>query len=101
MSTSHQTIELILDRISGAGEVRARKMFGEYGLYCNNVFFGLVCDDQLHIKPTKQTTHIAANMEMAPAYPGAKPSIVIPPELWDDQDWLVDLVRSTTLALEK
>lgn len=32
MSTSQATIDFLLDQVAGAGEVRAKKMFGEYAL---------------------------------------------------------------------
>ncbi len=101
MSTDPKTIELLLDRLADAGDVTARKMFGEYGLYCDGVFIGVVCDDNFHIKPTKQTADMTAGLEMAPAYDGARPSLLIPPESWDDSDWLVELVRTTALALAR
>nr|WP_321456630.1 TfoX/Sxy family protein [uncultured Cohaesibacter sp.] len=101
MSTDPKTIELLLDRLTDAGDVTARKMFGEYGLYCDGVFIGVVCDDNFHIKPTKQTASLTKHLESAPAYPGAKPSPIIPAEMWDEQDWLEDLVRATTMALGK
>jgi DNA transformation protein len=35
MSSQQSTVDFILDQISAAGDVSAKKMFGEYGLYCN------------------------------------------------------------------
>ena len=50
MSTSQSTIDYILDQLQGVGEVGARKMFGEYALYCDDRVVGLVCDDTLFVK---------------------------------------------------
>lgn len=74
-------------------------MFGEYGVYCDGVFIGVVCDDQLHLKPTPVGIAYGEDLEMAPAYPGAKPSLVVPAERWDDQDWLSELVKITVKNL--
>jgi TfoX/Sxy family transcriptional regulator of competence genes len=32
------------------GNFVVKKMFGEYGVYCSGMFFGLICDDQLFVK---------------------------------------------------
>jgi len=34
--SKEQTITSILDQIQGAGSISAKKMFGEYAIYCNN-----------------------------------------------------------------
>ena len=41
------------EALAGAGAVSARKMFGEYGVYCDGKIVGLVCDDQLFVKVTE------------------------------------------------
>lgn len=101
MSTDQRTIDLLLERLAVAGEPSARKMFGEYGIYCDGVFIGVVCDDRFHVKPTKQGLAFAPELELAPAYDGAKPSMVVPGERWDDQEWLRELVRITVESLRK
>lgn len=40
-------------------------------------------------------------LALVPAYPGAKPSIVVPAVRWDDAMWLGDLIRVTVAALRK
>lgn len=37
------------------GEIRARKMFGGYGIYHDGVMFGLVADDTLYLKADDTT----------------------------------------------
>ena len=49
MSSSQSTVDFILEQVSGAGAVRAQKMFGEYGIYCNEKIVAFVCDDQLFV----------------------------------------------------
>jgi len=41
----------LLDLLSNLGHVRARKMFGEYCLYCADKPVALVYDDQLFLTP--------------------------------------------------
>ena len=52
MASSKEMVDYVCDQLSGAGEIRAKRMFGEWGLYCGGVYFGCVCDNQLFIKPT-------------------------------------------------
>ncbi|RJT43728.1 TfoX/Sxy family protein [Legionella taurinensis] len=52
MSSKQSTIDFILEQITNAGTVYAKKMFGEYAIYCDDKVVALVCDDQLFVKPT-------------------------------------------------
>lgn len=52
MASDASIAQYIADQFAAAGEIRCRKMFGEYGLYLNEKFFAMVCDDQLFVKET-------------------------------------------------
>lgn len=99
MATQAATAEIILSQIISAGEVRTIKMFGEYGLYCNDKVVALICDDQLFIKPTEAGKAFLGEVELAPPYPGAKDYFLIPEDLWDEPGFLAELVRVTADAL--
>ena len=99
MATRPSTADFIVEQVGGAGHVRAKKMFGEYGLYCDGKLVGLVCDEQLFIKPTEEgRAYLGAVTEAAP-YPGAKPYFLIAGEAWDDADWLTELIKLSAAAL--
>ena len=51
MASNPDLVQYIADQMSRAGEITFKKMFGEYGLYCNGKFFAMVCDDRLLFKP--------------------------------------------------
>ena len=95
MATSQTTMDFLLDQLSCLANVTARKMFGEYCLYSAGKPVALVCDDQLYVKPTN------AGRSMAPAviegypYPGAKPHLLVTGDLWEDRDWLCQLIQAT------
>ncbi len=94
MSSKFSFVQFITDQIQSAGQIRFRKMFGEYAIYCNNKVIGLVCDNQLYIKPTEGGKQFIGNtIEIAP-YPGARPYFLIQDKL-EDVDWLSELVRIT------
>lgn len=95
MASQQSIVDYLTEQMSGAGEVTARKMFGEYGVYCDARIIGLICKDQLFLKPTEAGRAFMGEVEEAPAYEGAKPSFVIPEDKWDDREWLAALVRLT------
>lgn len=41
---------LVLDNLSGLGDVIARSMFGGVGLYCGGLFFGIIAADVMYLK---------------------------------------------------
>jgi TfoX/Sxy family transcriptional regulator of competence genes len=99
MATRQDTIDFLLEHIAGAGELLARKMFGEYAIYCDAKVVALVCDDQLFVKPTEAGRGFAAPCPEAPPYPGAKPYLWIEGHRWDDREWMARLVKVTAAAL--
>lgn len=100
MATKDSTIQFLLDQLRGI-EVSARKMFGEYGLYCDSRIVGLICDDQLFIKPTENGKKLIKDLVEKPAYSGAKPYFWISDELWEESEWLKKLVKTTADALPR
>lgn len=99
MASSQETVDYIVDQMSEAGTIAARKMFGEYGVYCDGKIVGLICRDQLFLKPTDAGAEKEPDLDRAPAYEGAKPYLVVPVELLDDRSRLGELVRATANAL--
>lgn len=95
MSSSQSIVDYYVGQMSGAGEITAKKMFGEYGVYCNEKIVGLICDDDLFIKPTNGGRAFIDTIEEAPPYPGAKPSFKILSEQIEDADWLSGLIKIT------
>jgi len=99
MASKQSTIDFILEQISSTNFVSAKKMFGEYGIFCGKKMVALVCDDQLFVKPTPAgKDFLGENPEGAP-YPGAKPCFIISGERWDDRDWLSQLIAITYAQL--
>lgn len=99
MRTTEATIEELLQLLAPAGSVRARKMFGEYALYCDEKVVALACRDELFVKDTAEGRAFAPDLELEPAYPGAKPGLHVPRDNWHEGTWLAELVRVTADAL--
>ena len=99
MASDRRTVDFIIDQIAAAGDVAAKPMFGEYGLYCDGRMVALVCDDRLFIKPTDGGRLVAGDVEEDAPYPGAKPCLLIDQDRWEDGDWLTDLIRVSAAEL--
>ena len=96
MASNPDFVQYITDQCA-AGEIVARKMFGDYGLYCNGKIFALICDNGLYIKPTDEGRALLRTLDMRPPYEGAKPYFYI--EEVDDRDYLAALTKTTCAAL--
>ena len=92
MATDKAFVDFILDQIDDAGEIKAKKMFGEYGVFSNGKIFALICDNKLFIKPTDGGRAFIGDVLEAPPYNGAKPSFLIEDKI-EDRDWLSELIR--------
>lgn len=93
-------MDFLLDQVEGAGSVHAHKMFGEYALYLDEKVVALVCDDQLFMKLTEPGKEFAVDRyEEGLPYSGAKPWMRINEEMYDDREWLIELLRITAEAL--
>ena len=87
-------VQYIVEQAAQAGEVSAKKMFGDYCLYCDGKSVGLICDDYLYLKPFKQLESLLHDFDkqMQPPYDGAKPHYVITDV--DDRDYISLLVKT-------
>lgn len=100
MATSQSTIDLILGQLHGLPAVRARKLFGEYALYCDEKVVALVCDNQLFVKITPDGKALVGERYVeGRAYTGAKPSMLIDAEEIEDGERLSELFRVTADSL--
>lgn len=97
---SHQDfVDYVAEQLREAGTIHSRKMFGEYGLYCNGIFFAVICNDQLFVKVTSPGDLAFPHLPKAPPYDGAKNSFLV--ENVEDSETLTELVRITCEALQQ
>lgn len=99
MATDRKTVDYIIGQMATAGDVTARPMFGEYGVYCAGKMVAIIADGQLFIKPTTSGRALATEVAEASPYPGASPYLLIDAERCEDHEWLGDLVRATAAGL--
>lgn len=98
MASHPDFVNYVAEQLRDAGTIRSRKMFGEYGLYCDEVFFAVVCDDQFFVKVTPQGEAAFPNLPKAPPYEGAKDSFLV--EDVEDREQMTQLTRITCQALK-
>ena len=99
MACNADFVQYIVDQCSGAGEIAVRKMMGDYCIYCDGVLFGLICDDNLFIKPTYEGAAKLKEVVLRPPYSGAKDHFHVGDV--DDREYLTALVKATVPALLK
>lgn len=99
MATKKGTMDYLLEQIAKAGVVSARKMFGEYAVYCDGKVVALVCDDELFVKPTTVGKKFIGSITEGIPYPGAKTYYLIPGDQWEDADWLTELIKISAAEL--
>lgn len=103
MATQPEFVDYVREQLSEAGEIRIQKMFGEYGIYKDGKFTGLICDDIVYVKATPAGEAWIAEregfeLEKAPPYPGAKDAIVVG-DLMEDSAAVAELFAVTWEAL--
>ena len=99
MASKQANLDFVLEQLEAARDVTARKMFGEYAIYCAGKIVALFCDDQLFVKPTAEGRAFIGKVREAPPYTGAKPWFLISGDRCEDGEWLSELVRITERML--
>lgn len=97
MASTLDYVRYVCEQISGAGSIRYRKMFGEYGIYCDEKIIGVVCDEQFYVKKTAAGLALLPNCPEAAPYAGAKPHLLM--ESVDNRDLMTQLITATARAL--
>lgn len=77
MSTSEDFIRFVTDQVAQAGEVRYRKMFGEYMVYVFDRPVLLVCDSTVYIKKHEAVNALMKDASVGTPYAGAKEHYIL------------------------
>ena len=99
MASDQATVDFILEQASRGNAVRARKMFGEYGVYCDERFVGIIADDRLYLKVTGAGEELLPDATREAPYDGAKPHLLVDEEVIEDADRLSAAFRAAAAAL--
>ena len=77
MATKKDYIDYVLEMIDGVGQLRYKKMFGEYMIYVNDKPALLVCDDTVFVKIIDNLKEDFENCEKGFPYQGAKEHYIL------------------------
>lgn len=77
MATTQEYIEYVCEQIEDIGEIRYKKMFGEYMVYVNNKPILLVCDSIVYVKELEAIYEIMKNAPNGIPYKGAKEHYIL------------------------
>ena len=97
MASKAEFVTYAAEQMKEAGQITCRKMFGEYGVYCDGKIFGLICDNQLFVKITEAGRKVCPDLAQAPPYEGAKPHFLI--EELENTEFLAEFVTETCREL--
>ena len=96
--------DFVLDQLQELDDVEARRMFGGYGLYQDETFFGIIHKGKLFFKIDEATVGEYRRRKMKPFRPNAKQTLKsyyqVPVDIIEDQDevrrWAVKAVSCQT-----
>ena len=97
MASKIEFVQYAAEQCRNAGGITYKKMFGDYGLYCDGKIFALVCDDEFFLKITSNVKEAHPELPEKPPYDGAKNYFVI--EDIDNSEKLGELVSETVKQL--
>ncbi len=96
MPTGREFAFFVADQLSGAGAIRCRPLMGEYGLWCDGVFFATIEDGRLCLKVTQAARALLPGAPVFEPHPGFRALCV---EELDDRAFLARLVQASCAEL--
>ncbi len=89
--------EFLLDQLHGLGNVNCRAMFGGYGIYCDDVFFGIIYKSRLYFKTNPSTIRHYIEKDMKPFRPNVKMTLKayyeVPIDITEDPELLAEWAK--------
>lgn len=99
MATKKLTVDTVVQALEQAGDVHAKRLFGEYILLCDGREVGVFADDRLFLKATAEGRKLLPELHEGIPFKGAEGHFLIPPEWWEDEEAFSNLVRTTARHL--
>lgn len=70
--------DLVCELLSPMGEVRARRMFGGYGVYCDGLMMALIADEVLYLRTDERTRPAYEALDLPPFKPFPDKPMLMP-----------------------
>jgi TfoX/Sxy family transcriptional regulator of competence genes len=101
MATSEDFINYICEQIKGVGEIRYRKMFGEYLIYVNDKPVITVCNNTAFVKKVEDISELMKDAEIGFPYKDAKEHYILDIDNSQLTKTIVEKVEKVTLVPKK
>lgn len=77
MASDQSFVTYVCDQLAGTGDIRSRKMFGDYMVYVDDRPVVLVCDNTVYIKELPVVEDLLREAERGCPYEGAKEHYIL------------------------
>ena len=77
MACSTEFIDFVCEVLAPLGEIRARKMMGDYILYLNEKCVATLCDNNVYVKIHSSINELMKDAEIGKPYDGAKDHYIL------------------------
>jgi len=77
MPTNQDYIQFVCEQIRNTGDIRYRKMFGEYMVYLNDKPLFLVCDNTVYVKMFEEIKDLMQDASKGYPYQGAREHYIL------------------------
>ena len=98
MARDDSFADFILDQLQDLADVECRAMFGGYGLYHDEIFFGIVFKGRLYFKTDEKSAARYRRRGMKAFRPNAKQTLKsyyeVPGEVLEDRDEVAEWARA-------
>ena len=101
MATSEDFINYICEQIKGVGEIRYRKMFGEYLIYVNDKPVITVCNNTAFVQKVEDISELMKDAEIGFPYKDAKEHYILDIDNSQLTKTIVEKVEKVTLVPKK
>lgn len=96
MATTQDFVEYVCEQIHGIGNIRYRKMFGEYMVYVNEKPLLLVCDNTVYVKMIDCVHILLEGADSGTPYNGAREHYILD---IDNRELSQDVVNALELVI--
>lgn len=95
MACTPEYIEFVCSQLAAVGEVRARKMMGDYVIYVDEKCVIIACDGQCYVKKIPELEALMTDAECGFPYEGAKEHYILDIDHRDHAQKVVSVLRDT------
>ena len=97
--------DFVLDQLDGIPTLQCRAMFGGFGLYQEDAFFGIIFDDRFYLKTDEVSKKEFVRCGMKPFKPNPRQTLKtyyqVPDEILDDREQLIVWAQRASKLREK